>query len=165
MRRHHKDLAPIAQINLTSLLDVTFVLLIAFMIVAPALKYGIDLDLPTVQEGAPQLTQNQIQLFSIVIPKPSQGEQQFFLNDDPVTLRDIEVRLRLQRESGRMPSVEIQADREVPYDTFIQVVAALRRAGIEAVGLPVETGQVTAPTKRAGGSLTSSEPIERSESK
>ncbi|AXA37093.1 MAG: biopolymer transporter ExbD [Candidatus Hydrogenedentota bacterium] len=165
MRRHHKDLAPISQINLTSLLDVTFVLLIAFMIVAPALKYGIDLDLPTVQEGAPQLTQNQTQLFTIVVPKPSQSEQQFFLNDEPVTLRDIEMRLRLQRENGRMPSVEIQADRDVPYDIFIQVVAALRRAGIEAVGLPVEAGRVTAPNRPASGASTLAEPMDRPEGK
>ena len=43
-------------------------------------------------------------------------------------------------------AVEIQADREVPYETFVQVVAAVRRAGIEAVGLPVEAGKVTPPS-------------------
>jgi len=156
MRRHRRDLAPIAQINLTSLLDVTFVLLIAFIIVAPSLKYGIDLDLPTVREGAPQLEQDQTQLFTISIPKPHDGTTQFYLNDSPATLEDIETRLRLQRSQGRTPAVEIQADRDLPYETFVQVVTALRRAGIEAVGLPVEARTVAPPHSTPAPSPTPS---------
>jgi biopolymer transport protein ExbD len=147
MRRHRKDLAPIAQINLTSLLDVAFVLLIAFIIVAPALKYGLDLDLPTIREGAPQLNQDQSQLYTITVPKPRDGAQEFFMNDTPSLLRDIEDRLRMQKAQGSRVAVEIQADRDVPYDTFIQVVAAIRRAGIESVGLPVEAQSVSPPAE------------------
>jgi biopolymer transport protein ExbD len=147
MRRHRKALRPVTEINLTSLLDVAFVLLIAFMIVAPSLRHGLDLDLPTVTEGAPTLAaSNTPQAYTILVPKPGPGGQEFFLNDAPSTLRDIETRLRLQRESGAKVAVEIQADREVPYETFVQVVAAVRRAGIEAVGLPVEVGKVTPPS-------------------
>ncbi len=145
MRRHRRDLAPIAQINLTSLLDVTFVLLIAFIIVAPSLKYGIEVDLPSLREGAPQLETNQTQLFTISIPRPTNGVTQIYLNDAPATLEEIETRLRLQRSQGRTPAVEIQADRELPYETFVQVVAALRRAGIESVALPMEARPVPTP--------------------
>jgi biopolymer transport protein ExbD len=59
-------------------------------------------------------------------------------------LKDIEERLRLQKKAGSKIAVEINADKEVPYDTFIQVVAAVRRAGIESVGLPVEAASVLA---------------------
>ena len=128
MRRHRKELVPLTQINLTSLLDVAFVLLIAFMIVAPALKYGLDLDLPTLKEGAPQLSQDQQNLFTIVVPRPKNGAQEFFMNETPSQLRDIEERLKLQKRQGVKVSVEIQADREVPYETFVHVVAAVRRA-------------------------------------
>jgi biopolymer transport protein ExbD len=154
IKRHRKSLPPLTQINLTSLLDVAFVLLIAFMIVAPSLKYGLDLDLPTIKEGAPQLAQNQQQLFTIVIPRPRDGAQEFFMNDTPSRLRDIEDRLKMQKRSGGKVAVEIQADREVPYDTFIQVVAAIRRAGVEAVGLPVEAGNITSGAKSAPGAAT-----------
>lgn len=140
MRRHRRALEPIAAINLTSLLDVAFVLLIAFMIVAPSLKYGIDLDLPTIKEGAPQLSQSQLQLYTIVVPKPKDGRQEIVMNDVPSELRDIESRLTLQKKQGNKVAVEIQADRDVPYETFIQVVAAVRRAGIESIGLPVDAG-------------------------
>ncbi|MCX7717913.1 MAG: biopolymer transporter ExbD [Candidatus Sumerlaeaceae bacterium] len=147
MRRHRKALRPVTEINLTSLLDVAFVLLIAFMIVAPSLRHGLEIDLPTVTEGAPALTAGGTpQSYTIVVPKPGPGGQEYYLNDSPSALRDIETRLRLQRESGAKVAVEIQADREVPYETFVQVVAAVRRAGIEAVGLPVEAGSVKPPS-------------------
>ena len=152
MRRHRRDLAPIAQINLTSLLDVTFVLLIAFIIVAPSLKYGIDLDLPTIQQGAPQLEQNQSRTVTITVPRSSNGTQQFFFNNESVTLDEIERRLRQLTQQGRTPSVEIEADRELPYETFVQVVAALRRAGIEAVGLPIQAKPVTPPAAQSESS-------------
>ena len=145
MRRHHKDLPLITQINLTSLLDVAFVLLIAFMLVAPSLKYGFELDLPTIKEGAPQMDQNQQQLYTIMVPKPANGAQEFFMNDTPSQLRDIEERLKIQKNSGAKVAVEVQADKDVPYDTFVQVISAIRRAGIEAVGLPVDAATVVRP--------------------
>lgn len=156
MRRHHRALPVLTQINLTSLLDVAFVLLIAFMIVAPSLKYGLELDLPTIQEGAPQMNQNQQQLFTIVVPKPRAGVQEFYMNNSPSQLRDIEQRLKLQKSSGAKVAVEVQADKDVPYDTFVQVIAAVRRAGIEAVGLPVDATEVNAPG--AGGAQASPTP-------
>src|SRR5436305_337192 len=135
MRRHRRDLAPMNQINLTSLLDVSFVLLIAFMIVAPSLKYGIDLDLPAIGQGAPALKQDEQKLFTILVPKPKNGVTEIQMNGSPADLAAIEQRLKMQRENGNKPAVEIQADRDVPYETFISVVAAVRRAGVESVGL------------------------------
>lgn len=150
MRRHRKELAPLTQINLTSLLDVAFVLLIAFMIVAPALKYGLEIELPTVAEGAPQLAQDQkLELYTIVIPRPSAGNQEYYLNDTPCQVADIEQRLSMQKKQGAKLAVEIQADREVPYETFVQVAAAVRRAGVESLGLPTETGTVKRPEQAA----------------
>ncbi|MBX7245218.1 MAG: biopolymer transporter ExbD [Candidatus Sumerlaeaceae bacterium] len=147
MRRHRRDLQLMTQINLTSMLDVAFVLLIAFMIVAPSLKYGLDLELPTIKEGAPQLKGSQQQLYTIVVPKPAEGgTQDFFMNDSPSQLKEIEDRLKLQKTKGEKVAVEIQADRAVPYETFVQVVAAVRRAGVEAVGLPVDAQNVLPPS-------------------
>lgn len=149
MRRHRREMTPLTQINLTSLLDVAFVLLIAFMIVAPALKYGLHLDLPTITQGAPQLSQDQPTLYTILVPRPQNGAQEYFLNDTPCQLKDIEDRLSMQNKQGTKVAVEIQADKEVPYETFIQVAASVRRAGVEALGLPVEPGNVKAPSPAA----------------
>lgn len=143
MRRHRRNLRPSAEINLTSLLDVAFVLLIAFMIVAPSLKYGVELQLPAMREGAPQLTSDQLTLSTIVISKAlassNAGVKTFLLDNEAVDLNELETKLRARRNAvGEKLSVEIQADRDVPYEAFVQAIGAVRRAGVEAVGLPVD---------------------------
>ena len=147
MRRHRKGSSPVAEINLTSLLDVTFVLLIAFMIMAPSLKYGVEIDLPGMSQGAPQLSTDQQNLATIAISKQMAGEagqtsgRMFQLDGDDVDLAELESRL-IQRNTaadGKL-AVEINADKDIPYEAFVQAVDALRRAGIEGVGLPVDAG-------------------------
>lgn len=149
MRRHRKGAKPLAEINLTSLLDVTFVLLIAFMIMAPSLKYGVEIDLPGMTQGAPQLTADQSNLATIAISKAmagaagQTGSRSFELDGKSLDLNQLESTLRdRNKTSGGKLSVEINADRDVPYEAFVQAVGAIRRAGIEGVGLPVDT---TAP--------------------
>lgn len=145
MRRHRKGAKPVAEINLTSLLDVTFVLLIAFMIMAPSLKYGVEIDLPGMSEGAPQLSTDQGNLATIAISKSmggtagQTGPRTFMLDGDAVELPALESRLRERNTAaGGKLSVEINADRDVPYEAFVQAIGAVRRAGIEGVGLPVD---------------------------
>lgn len=149
MRRHRKSSKPVAEINLTSLLDVTFVLLIAFMIMAPSLKYGVEIDLPGMSNGAPQLSTDQTNLATIAISKEMAGQagqtgpRYFMLDGQTMDLAELETALRQRNEAaGGELAVEVNADRDIPYEAFVQVVGALRRAGIEGVGLPVDT---TAP--------------------
>ncbi len=135
-----------AEINLTSLLDVTFVLLIAFMITAPSLKSGVEIDLPTMTQGAAELTSDQPDLATISISKAmagaagQTGPRSFELDGELLELNELETRLvtRNKAAAGKL-GVEINADGDVHYEAFVQVVGALRRAGIEGVALPVDT--------------------------
>lgn len=146
MRRHRRGAKPVAEINLTSLLDVTFVLLIAFMIMAPSLKYGVEIDLPGMNQGAPQLTTDQSNLATITFTKSMAGEagqtgpRTFMLDGTAMELAQLETTLRERNTAaqGKL-AVEVNADRDIPYEAFVQVVGALRRAGVEGVGLPVDT--------------------------
>lgn len=146
MRRHRKGVKPVSEINLTSLLDVTFVLLIAFMIMAPSLKYGVEIDLPSINQGAPQLSTDESKMATISISKAMAGEagqagaRSVMLDDETLDLLQLETRLRERNSAvnGKL-AVEINADKDIPYEAFVQVIGALRRAGIEGVGLPVET--------------------------
>ena len=152
MRRHRKRLKPVAEINLTSLLDVAFVLLIAFMIVAPSLKYGVELKLPSVREGAPQLPSGELNIATIAISKIAANSptRTFLLDGESLDTTGLEARLKEKRlRVGQQLTVEIQADRDAPYEAFVQAVAAVRRAGIEAVGLPVDVND-GAPPNRTG---------------
>lgn len=146
MRRHRKGVKPVADINLTSLLDVTFVLLIAFMIMAPSLQYGVEIDLPKMSQGAPQLNTDQSRLATIAISKEMAGQagqtgpRMFELDGVLLELNELEAQLTKRNTAldGEL-AVEINADKDIPYEAFVQVVGALRRAGIEGVGLPVDT--------------------------
>ena len=145
MRRHRRSSRPVAEINLTSLLDVAFVLLIAFMIVAPSLKYGVEVDLPSMKQGAPQLSNDQQNLATVTLSKkiwgtdPAQAHHMYMLDGKAVELDELESQLvaRNKIAEGKL-AVEMQADRDIPYDAFVQAVGALRRAGIQQVSLPVD---------------------------
>ena len=157
MRRHRRELRPLAEINLTSLLDVAFTLLIAFMMVAPGIRpAGMALDLPRVgapPPGAPP-------------PSPAEGPVTVEVAPDgatrlagaPVDGAAPEAGLKARRvaaEAAGAPvaatfAVEIRADRRAPYEAVAAALAAARRAGVERVGLPIEPpGEVTAQAPRA----------------
>lgn len=145
MKRHRKAVRPVADINLTSLLDVTFVLLIAFMIMAPSLKYGEEIKLPGMSQGTAQLSADTPELAVITITREmggtagQTGPRSFALDTEVMELSTLEQRLRERNQAadGKL-AVEINADKDIPYEAFIQVVGALRRAGVEGVGLPVD---------------------------
>lgn len=146
MKRHRRDLRPITEINLTSLLDVSFVLLIAFMLVAPSLKYGVEIKLPTIAENqvtpAPLVETKNLATVTLTADGAT-----VMLDDTPVPIAELQTRLTARRESNAKLAVEIKADRATPYEAFVRVVTAIRFAGIETVGLPVEAEGLSGATK------------------
>ncbi len=146
MRRHRRGAKPVSEINLTSLLDVVFVLLIAFMIMAPSLKSGVEIELPGMSQGASPLTADPANLATISISKAmagtagQTGPRTFELDGQALELNELESQLRERNTaSGGKLAVQVNADRDIPYEAFVQAIGALRRAGIEGVGLPVDT--------------------------
>lgn len=123
-------------INLTSLLDLTFVLLIAFMIVAPALKHGIKIDLPKVDADSivPK------KAYSIVIKKRKTGESEsnIYLNEKRVDLDEIFEKLQANYERDPEIDVLIESDKSVLWDDFAKVLGAVRKAGVRNIGLVTE---------------------------
>ena len=134
MKRHHRDLPILSSINLTSLLDVTFMLLIAFMVIAPLLKYGLRLELPEVKT-AKRLEQKTT--FTITIQKRLDEEEseRIYLNDKRVTLDELTEELHANYERARNIDVVIEADKNASYGRFAQVIAAVQDAGVENIGI------------------------------
>jgi len=140
MRRRTTFLRPISSISLTSMMDVTFNLLIAFMIVAPSLKHGLKLELPEV--GASNLKPKDS--LSVAIRKaPQPGEEErIYLSDGT---RDIRVSLddlteKITALYQRKPDLDVllEADKSVPYEVVARVLHAIQEAGVEGVGLVTE---------------------------
>lgn len=120
----------ISEINVTSLVDVTMVLLIIFMITAPLLRSGIEVELP--KSKVDDL-------------KPYEGvvitltrEATIKLNDETVKLENFEVKLLQIYAASSRKMVMLQADKEVPYGKVIQIMDRIKGAGINNLGLIVQ---------------------------
>ncbi len=123
---------PMARINVTPLVDVILVLLIIFMITAPMMNMGIDLNLP----GAKTSTVKEREKLTVTVKE----DGSIYLNEDMVDLkilpREIEAVSALNKRN-----VYIKADRNVDYGRVIRVMDVLRENGIKGVSLitsPVE---------------------------
>ena len=136
MKRQTTFLRPISSISLTSMMDVTFNLLIAFMIVAPTLKHGMELALPEV-EASNLKPRNSL---TVVIRKaPEAGEdERIYLNDRRVSLDDLSESITVLYERQPDLDVLIESDKSVPYEVVAKVLHAIQKAGVEVVGLVTE---------------------------
>jgi biopolymer transport protein TolR len=124
---------PLSEINVTNLVDVTLVLLIIFMITAPLLQRGIQVQLPKAQ------AENIKKQDAIVITLTKEG--QFFINNDPVADAGFDRILRSVYETSGKPSVLLRADTEIPYGRVIAFMDRIKKAGIGNLGLVVESGE------------------------
>lgn len=123
--------ATLAEINVTPLVDVMLVLLIVFMISAPLMQQGIQVDLPKVNAGSLSETPDQILLVINNKKEILMGEKHI----PKGTLRK-----RLQAISSVKPNVQvfIQADRDIDYGFVAQVMAEVKQARVSRVGLVTE---------------------------
>ena len=119
-----------ADINVTSLVDVAFVLLIIFMIAAPMMTGGVDVQLP--QAEARPLPSKEGMVVSV------DREGRIFIDQTRVTYNDFRVTFRALVESRKPSGVFLRADKRVPYGDVVRVLAVIRSSGIKDVGLVAE---------------------------
>lgn len=123
----------ISEINVTNLVDVTMVLLIIFMITAPLLRSGIEVNLP--KSRAQDLRPHEGVVVTLT------RADRLYVNDEAVSTDAFDARL-LQRytESGKK-LVLLQADEEIPYGRVIHLMDRIKSVGITNIGLIVEPGE------------------------
>jgi len=131
-RSHHRR--SIAEINMVPFIDVMLVLLIIFMVTAPLITPSL-INLPTVGKAAQQPTQ----VLQIEIGKDNSLLLRQGPETKPLNLQNLVDQVRLAQGGSATPVV-ISADRHVTYETVVQVMDRLQRAGIARVGLSVQLG-------------------------
>ena len=122
----------LSDINVTPLVDVVLVLLIIFMVTAPMMQRGVDVRLPRVESSADAQEQRLV----VTVAK----DQRIYLNDQIVGLSLVGDKVRDLSRSTGVDFVFLRADREVPYGRVMTVMDAIKRAGIDKVGLVTEPG-------------------------
>lgn len=130
MRRFKREYRPMADINITNLVDVMLVLLIVFMISAPMMQAGIDIALPKASESPKDVSAGII----VSIDK----SQNIFIDNYKVTSTDFEARLKTIRDVKKFRPIFIRADKSVPYGIVIELMGKIKGLGIEDVGLITE---------------------------
>jgi biopolymer transport protein TolR len=120
----------LAQINVTPFVDVMLVLLIIFMITTPMMEKGVDVALPEV-ENAPNLSAVKEPL---VITVTSKGQIMVGSNrvENVAKLTPVLQQVLSEREDK---TVYLEADKAVPYGRVVQVMAAVKRAGVTKLGM------------------------------
>jgi biopolymer transport protein TolR len=116
---------PMAEINVTPLVDVVLVLLIIFMVTAPFLQGGLEVNLPRVSTSGLDVREGLI--VSI------RADQTVAVGNRIVPLANIETALRDQGATRR--PVFLKADEQVPYGVIVDLIARMRRLGIASLGL------------------------------
>lgn len=138
MRRRNQVRLPEAQINLTSLLDITFVLLISFMVVAPALRYNVDLQLPKVSDSRDIEKKKPVSI-GVTYDKAT-NDVAYFVNGNPTTLSSIGDVVKRQDGWSADEVVALEADRSVPWEKVAQLINELKISEIHRIGIVTERG-------------------------
>jgi biopolymer transport protein TolR len=120
-----------SDINVTPLVDVMLVLLIIFMVTAPMMMQGVEVNLP--QTTAKSIKTREDPLILTINKK-----REIYLEDRQIGLKNLETKVKTIFKYRRNKELLLRADREVPYGFVIEVIAGVKRAGIDKLGMITE---------------------------
>jgi biopolymer transport protein ExbD len=131
----NKQAAPIADINVTPMVDVMLVLLVIFIITAPLFTHAIKLDLPNAQATAAPEKPETISL-SI------NAEGKIFWNKDAVEQSDLGPKLAHASQQNPQPELQLRADKSTRYEVIAQVMAIAQTNGMTKMGFVTDAANL-----------------------
>ena len=123
----------LSEINVVPLVDVVLVLLIIFMLTAPIIQSGIEVNVPKTK------TVNELTKELLVVS--INRKQQLFVGSDPINIIELELRLQTRIKDPESAMLYLRADEEVPFGTIARVMDRARQAGVTNINV------VTQPEK------------------
>ena len=129
--RDSSDRGTMSQINVTPLVDVMLVLLVIFMVTAPMMQQGVQVNLPKADTKAMTPAEE-----AVVVSVDKSGK--IFIDKDEVPAGDLRQRLSIMFASRAKKEVFLKADAGVPYGEVVRTMADIKGAGIERLGMVTE---------------------------
>jgi len=129
--------ATISQINVTPLVDVMLVLLVIFMVTAPIIQQGVEVNLPQTQSGAISGKED-----PLIVTIAKSGK--VYLNDNAMSPEELGKKLRAIKAIQSDKQVYLRADQDVRYGLVMKTIAEIKQAGIQRLGM------VTRPNPEEG---------------
>jgi biopolymer transport protein ExbD len=123
----NKQPAPMADINVTPMVDVMLVLLVIFIITAPLFTHAIKLDLPSAQSApAPEKPET--------ISLSINGAGAIFWNDATIEQKELDTKLAAAAQKKPQPELQLRADKSTRYEVIAQVMSAAQNNGLTKMG-------------------------------
>ena len=126
---------PLAEINVTPLVDVMLVLLIIFMVTAPLIQTGVKVDLPQAKTP-PVNVQEETLVLSIT------SKQEIYLADTRIPLDQLGEKLRTNAKLQKDKEIYLHADRTLSYGVVVEVMGLARAAGVQSIGMVTDPPEV-----------------------
>ncbi len=126
-----KDGTALSEINVTPLVDVMLVLLVIFMVTAPLLQQGLDVNLPRVKGKGVEAKEDQVVL---TITK----DRKVWLNQHSFTLPQLGQKLKAIFKERGDKVIFLRADKDVPYGVVVEAMAVIRESGIDRLAMITE---------------------------
>ena len=130
-----EDLGDLAEINVTPLVDVMLVLLIIFMVTAPMLTQGLEVQLPHAEGRSFELASNNPAKITVA------RSGAVYVDGTAVGSTNLDMTLGTMLRGRRIKRALLEADEGVPYGRVIAVLDIMNRAGVEQLGMVTQPGQ------------------------
>lgn len=134
---HHRQPGPMADINVTPMVDVMLVLLVIFILSAPMFTSAVKLELPKAQAPAGQ---QQPEAATVTLAIDAKGA--VFWNNEPVARDALEARLVEAAKREPQPELQLRADKDTRYEVVAQVMAAAQANGLTKLGFVTDPKKV-----------------------
>lgn len=119
-------------VNITSMIDVIFILLVFFMVSTQFKKSALPLELPTTQESVTSEEDNSTKTLSV-------NNESIELDQEDVSLNELEERLTELYKSNPEIAISLECDKNVPFERVVQILSKIQNVGISKIGIIHDT--------------------------